>query len=392
MDEDIYTIDSTHSDLYNERGEYDYQFHNPYLNFNIDAMIHEMTGGTIRDTLDEIYKVSNLGPVSNAYGNHLFGINHQHMLNHVPHNNEHIGLTFFTKPSLNLSDNAIVGNPLFANLASGEANSLQRAIRCMLDHRLALNMRDYPCQLNDPFQSFLPVLTNSLMTLSGMPSISMSTGTTPRGIAKEEFTWIDDHPDNFSAYDLQATFRNSQGNLIMMLFYYWIRWAASSYISPMLAVRYIDDIMANRMSYTSRIYRLMLDSTRRYVTSIWACGYCFPTSVEIGSIAHYDHEKAVNTNTKTMDVTFRCSGSMFNEDILVETFNQTVWMLNGSMKDENRNHDMTKIPMFALRIFSHKGYPRINPNTYELEWYVTKAEYEAEKTAIDFLSAHITGY
>ena len=38
---------------------------------------------------------------------------------------------------------------------------------------------------------------------------------------------------------------------------------------------------------------------------------------------------------------------------------------------------MQKIPREFLSVFNNRGYPRIDPFTFELEWYVRKADYDA---------------
>ena len=40
-------------------------------------------------------------------------------------------------------------------------------------------------------------------------------------------------------------------------------------------------------------------------------------------------------------------------------------MVNG-----RREQALMKIPMDMLSMFNYRGYPRINPNNYELEWWV----------------------
>ena len=45
------------------------------------------------------------------------------------------------------------------------------------------------------------------------------------------------------------------------------------------------------------------------------------------------------------------------------------------MSDKYLNKEMNQIPYEALNAFNNKGYPRINPKTYELEWYINKSEY-----------------
>ena len=368
--------------------ETDYSNQNPY-SINIDDIVREVTGGTVREAIDDVFKTTGMGPISNALGNHFHGINHQQTGTLIPHNNDHIGLTFFTKPTLNLSDNVIVGVRQLAGLLTNNQNSIQRAVRCMLDPRLALNTDKYPCPLNDHLQAFIPLLTNSLLTMSGMQSVAMRTYTAPSGRMREEFTMIDDTPFNYTAFDIQASFKNTQGNALLLLFWTWMLWSGLSYLSANYVIRYMEDNLSNRIVYTTRIYRLLMDPGKRFVTGIWAPHYAFPTSLEVGSLYAYDYEKPLNTAAKTMDVTFRCVGNIFNDDLLIQQFNQTVWMMNPNMHDDVRNKVMVKVPLHALRVFNHKGYARINPKTYELEWYVTKETYENEKSSILFIEQNL---
>lgn len=374
--------ESQASDVYQNQNPYG--GHKGYGSFNIDDIIHDITGGTVREAIDDVMKVSALGPISNAMGNHFYGINHEQLTPLIPQNTDNIGLTFFTKPMLNMKDGVIAGVRQLSHLLSTNPNSLQRWARCTLDPRLANRTDVYPCPLNDHLNVFIPLLTNSLQTMSGMQSIALDSYTAPSGKFKEQFSMIDDFPFNYKAYDIQATFRNTQGNALLALFWPWLCWSALSYVSAHYVVRYLDDIRSNRIPYTTRIYRLVLDQTRRYVTAIWAPGYAFPTTLETGSQFHYDAEQRLNMNNKTMDVTFRCVGNIFNDDILFEQFNQSVWMGNPNMHPDIIKQEMVKVPYYGLTIFNHKGYPRINPKTNELEWYVSKAMWQSEKAALEF--------
>lgn len=353
--------------------------------FNIDDIIQEITGGTVREAIDDVMKVSNLGPISNALTNHFYGINHAQLAPLIPHNNDHIGLTFFTKPTLNLSDNVLVGNRHLAGLLTGNQHSIQRTVRCILDPKIARDTKRYPCVLNDHLQAFIPLLSNSLLTMSGMQSIALRTYTSPTGRMGEELSMVDDWPLNYRSYDIQASFKNTQGNPLLLLFLTWIYWSAFSYVSPHYAVRYTEDILANRIVYTTRPYRLLMDQNKKHVTGIWAPHYAFPINLETGNIFAFDYEKPLNLAAKQMDVTFRCVGNIINDDLLIEQFNQTVWMMNPNMHDQVRNSVMIKVPMYLMKIFNHNGYPRINPKNYELEWYVTKEKYESERVAIRFI-------
>jgi aspartyl-tRNA synthetase len=83
-----------------------------------------------------------------------------------------------------------------------------------------------------------------------------------------------------------------------------------------------------------------------------------------------------------IQIPFKCMGAIYDDDILIRAFNQVVGYFNSGMKVD-RIHDvpgpsMIKIPFEYLDIFNNRGYPRINPKTRELEWYVN-ADYYAAK-------------
>ena len=40
------------------------------------------------------------------------------------------------------------------------------------------------------------------------------------------------------------------------------------------------------------------------------------------------------------------------------------------MRDQYRDEFMTKIDNYTGTIFNNRGYPRIDPNNYKLEWFV----------------------
>ena len=67
---------------------------------------------------------------------------------------------------------------------------------------------------------------------------------------------------------------------------------------------------------------------------------------------------------------------MDQDDILIDEFNRTVSMHNRDMEtDSSRASEMTKLTPEYFNLFNFKGYPRINPDTYELEWWVNTADF-----------------
>ena len=68
-------------------------------------------------------------------------------------------------------------------------------------------------------------------------------------------------------------------------------------------------------------------------------------------------------------------GAMYQDTILVDEFNRTTQMFNDGLTDTLRPLYYKQIPMDALTIFNNRGYPRIDPNTYELQWWVSNEDY-----------------
>jgi hypothetical protein len=52
---------------------------------------------------------------------------------------------------------------------------------------------------------------------------------------------------------------------------------------------------------------------------------------------------------------------------------------------------MTQVPGTLLEVFNNRGYPRINPNTYDLEWYVPTEDFQSKLEVLSEISASMGG-
>ena len=323
----------------------------------------------------------------NEMTKNVYGINHRQTPLAIPQNKDHYGLTFFTRPQLNFRAANLRQNRLFTKLLTTEPLSYFRLIRNTLDPRLdsaygtgVSGIDRIECPLVDPQQAFIPILTNNLLNISGWPDVRVDTFTSKSGPYKEEWSIVDGLAVNYSAYDLTATFRNSKGDPITMMMYIWEHYMSNVFegvLSP-----YPDFLINNEIDYNTRIYRLVLDATKRYVVRIAACGASFPYAAPYASVFDFDATKPYHDGNNEIQIPFKCMGAIYDDDILIRAFNQVVGYFNSGMK-VNRIHDvpgpsMIKIPFEYLDIFNNRGYPRINPGTRELEWYVN-ADYYAAK-------------
>jgi hypothetical protein len=118
-----------------------------------------------------------------------WGINHRMVPLALQLNKDCYGITFFTKPQINLRDDNCRRDRKFSRLLTMNDKSIQRIVRCTLDPRLLFNtQRDaegqdiegssqstITCPLVDRKLAFIPFLTNNLVSLSGFPDLRVPT-------------------------------------------------------------------------------------------------------------------------------------------------------------------------------------------------------------------------
>lgn len=330
-------------------------------------------GGTVNGVKDVLAR-SGVGNPGTAITETLYGLNHRSLANSVPINKDYYGLAFFTKPDLRLDEFNLLRMRKFNSMLTTQENSLPRAIRAMLDFRHNThNEKSYLSSLIDPKQVFIPLLTNQIITMSGWPDVELPTHTSDAGVYGEQFSYADGIAEIYRTYDLQVNFRNIPGDPITMMFYHWITYAAAVFegtLSP-----YAKNIANNTIDYQTRIYRVILDSTKRFVQKIACTGAAFPTTVPIGANFNFDTDTPINRNDQ-ISINFRAIGAEYMDDIILYDFNRAVCIGNADMNDDQRkNAQMVKIPAEYIFLFNHLGYPRINPTTFELEWWVYNEQF-----------------
>lgn len=339
-----------------------------------DLQIPDGRSEKISSALDAFYSNSPVGAISTSMSDTFRGLNHRQQPNSVPINRDMYGLTFFTRPRMNMTSANLRQSRLFSPMLSTNDLTIPRAIRAMLDTES--RKHGHGSKLIDEYQAFIPILTNQLISISGWPDVIAPTYTAQPGAYQETFSMVDGLTVNYGAFDIRANFRNIQGDPITALFLTWAHYA--SLVFQGILLPYPDALIENEIDYMTRIYRLVLDPSRRFVQKIAACGAGFPIDAPIGNAFNYEQDKPINQGNDQITVTFRCFGAMYQDPILVDQFNRSVVMHNNDMagSDADRERTFVKLDPAYQQIFNHMGYPRINPDTYELEWWVFKADYE----------------
>jgi len=316
---------------------------------------------------------SGRGSMSKQVAMSYLGHNYLGVGDPTPLNTDNVGMTFFVRPRLNLSYDNIIADRRLSGMLSDDPYSIPRIVRAYLDPDGA--KRDgYTSPVVDPDGAFIPLLSNKLVSLNGWPDPMIDTYTTKKGRMNEEQSQYDGIYDIFSAHDLDANFRNTVNDPIGYMMSVWCLYGSlikEGWIDP-----YVQYIIRNEMDYNSRIWRLILDPGRRYVQRIGACGAAIPVADSSAAAFNFDESKPFNRDLDQISTRWRIMGASYRDPRLVLVFNETVVFANPTMADKYRTSLYVKAPPHNIR-FSYRGYPRIDPHTMELEWWIRKDVYTA---------------
>ena len=231
------------------------------------------------------------------------------------------------------------------------------------------------CPLVDNKMAFIPVLTNTIKEMSGWPDYTIGTFTSKEGLMKEQWSIVDSFMDIYSSFDLDCTFRNIKDEPLIIMFETWLRYMANVFEGMMSP--YMDMLIENEIDYNTRIYRLVLDESKTIVKKIAACGAAFPVNVPNSRFFDYNDSNKYNDSAKDINIRFKAVGAMYNDDILVHEFNQTVGIFNPDLRKLVREGivppNYVEIPYNLIHLFNHRGYPIIDKNTLQLKWFINKS-------------------
>ena len=324
------------------------------------------------------------GDLQTAMQNLFYGINQRATGTAIAANSDHYGLTFFTRPRLNLSYHNVLADPRLETILTEDKYSLARAIRAMLDPENNVGHYGNPVRspLIDPKQAFMPMFSDLLLSLSGFPDQVIDSFTSDEGAYKEVYGFVDTVPRDFSTFDLTATFKNIAGDPITLALNVWLNYARNVYNGTM--VPYPDSIYYNEVDYNTRIYRMTLDPSRTFVQKICCTGASYPTTDPIGSCFNFNMEQPTNEDNAQLPVQFKSFGIYYNDPRVIHWFNRVVADFNYDMSYSVPGDPSSPIRGAARGTYqkaerviernksNYRAYPHINVATMELEWWTPK--------------------
>jgi len=324
-----------------------------------------------------LQKTQPMGSQAKAISNNIWGLNHQGAPAFVPNSKDVYGLALFTRPQLNLKTTNLRNDRKMYSFLTKLTSKLSYAIRGWLDPRLHYN-ENGSSPLVDSQQAFISILTNDLLSMSGWPDEVLPTFTSKEGTRREQWIIGDGTVDIYDNFNIETTHRNTINEPITAMIHIWIRYISNVFEGIMSP--YMDFILENEIDYNTRIYRLVLDESRRYVKKIAATGVSFPVNNPIGRFFDFNANVKYSDQTKDMNIRFYSIGALYLDDILIKEFNAASGIFCSGIRDliANGSTSLWKVPEeFKIRL-NNRGYLYINPKTYELEIYVSKDSPEVQ--------------
>lgn len=362
--------------------------------FSINDILKDNYSGPIREMIDNLTKVKHGFTLSESMTNTFKGPN---IISNTPMlkpNTNLPGYVFTVRPDLNFSTANLRIERKMSPLLTDKANSIMRAIRCILAPQCMMPMHQagFPnragrmpyleCPLVDKNYPFIAISDNNVKSLTGWPSGQLGIRSTPAGVLKEVHLMADGPSTYKGEFSLNMSLNSMKGNPLMYLYYYWILYIGMVYTQSYGLMPWPEYLSNGRMDYTTRIYRLIMDETKTYVTEAAMTGYAIPRSIDIGPYFDYQADNYRPYIERTTEVEFACSGVEYLDEIIIKQFNRTVEIFQPLMGDKYRAKQLIKVDKKYQKIMNNKVYPWINPISRELEWWCTPSNWKASSNLI----------
>jgi hypothetical protein len=300
----------------------------------------------------------------------MYGIDSIRNTVYMPEFESH-GLTFITRPKLNLTTSSIRQDRILSLLDTLNPETLAFAIRASLDSKLLFNYKisSHTSQFFNAINPFIPIFTNRLVSLNGWPDPTIDIETSEGGFFSESITYPKGHDQLTRNYDLTATFSDIQGSVVMMLFLIWTRYIAL--VTRGVVTAHTEDIDDRRMGFTSSIYRFVMDPSNRYITKWAKATGCFPRSVPLGAYFNYDANSSNVDTAMNLAVPMTVAGKVeYMDPIIFREFNMLVKRRCSNIESFTKATDRERV------ILNFRCIPYINDKdgSNELQWRYDPAD------------------
>lgn len=313
----------------------------------------------------DVLKETEYGSYGRFIGHTTHGIHHElrsPLINTIP---EGDAIVFFTKPYFNMRGNNLRGNRILTNLITYENyDNVGTLIRQTLDPDLIV-----PGDTNriiDRESPWIPVLTNTLKSMSGWPDRIQPTYTSQAGARGEQYSMVDGVIDINGKFDLTMTFDKMDGDINGRLLETWMLMQSLQVDGIVWPYNWQEAYYEK--NYDTSIFVLIMDVTNRFVIDIGRCISAFPINDNKGSKFNINNRRTEKVTE--FSVRFDCNLAEYSDPINILEFNLATARWNKEVYNLmfESSHNLELVPRNEL--YKYKSLiPYIDLNTNELLWY-----------------------
>ena len=329
------------------------------------------------------------------------GFNHRNTPAAFSKNTDRTGFTFFTRPDFNYDAINVNRSRYLQDALRTGYSSYVVACMCMLDPQCPLisdrmftdgvgfaeshvPFHEYGLtggKINDLVGfdnrcAFIPMFSNLLLSLTGFPDTSLDVKVSEEGIMGEQRSYIDSTRNTNRSQTISGTFRNIAGDPITTMFNLYCDYMSrvkDSTFNPRW-----DNMLQRRVDHEMRVYRFVTDVTGRYVTKMGIANAVKPLNDSMGAFMNVNNNNnEVSTDIDQININFQVDVFQYNDPIIKQEFNEVVAIFNPDMWPRStrsnvftpKGSGLVQIKGYNKIHSNYYGYPRIDPNTNELQWW-----------------------
>lgn len=286
----------------------------------------------------------------------------------APVSDDVIGLSFVSRPLLNLSDENVMRSPAFSNFFKAGSGSIAGYIRGVLDYRSAAL---YPHPALDNNTAWIPPLTNLLKTSDGFPDLDLEFETSQPGIRNEIYQWPSSILEPNGHFSINQTYHNPKPGFLPYLFEMWERYIPEVRLGDNNMEPYPEAIFGKYWDFDCRIYHFIMNKDVRHIENMFMTIQSIPSTFPMGALAGINNDSSSRRGQgqDEISVSFSTIGARFNTFEVMDGFNGTTEFFNPAMADNRRSGSYRKLSGSEFLKYQYKAYPWINVDTMELEWW-----------------------
>lgn len=274
----------------------------------------------------------------------------------MPLADDTIGLSFVTRPQLNLADDNIKRSERLKVLMKGGQYSIASYIRGILDERWGAANK--VVGLNN-LMPFIPVLTEYLKTSTGFGDLQMQIKTTEPGIRDQVYQRVDSKLEENGLFTMSQTYFNPKPSIIPALFQFWESYISEVTSGDRLVSPRFKYLFGNRIDFDCRIYHLIMGADGEFLSHIFATVQSIPVTFPAGSQANIDNTQNTlrGEGQDDFSVQFSSTAMRFNEDGLISSFNDHSYNYNPNLRPQVRDRFFRMLQPSEYQAYNYGAYP-----------------------------------